>query len=376
MVLALVLTCAVVPACAKATGPGKEWQRTFGGLEAGWIIETSDNGYTVCCGSAILKVLNDGYLSDGGYLEFDPCQAGNARAEQVTSDGGYICVDSKTLVKMDPSCGIEWKTEPVNYDLSFSLVRQTADGGYILAGCTGYSSQGRRSSCTQVIWLAKTDSVGVLEWERTIDPEAVCDLEPASIQQTTDGGYAILAWSLCSIDVRVSFGCRRASLIKTDSDGNVVWLGTFEVEEHLQAFQQTTDGGYILVGSRNSASGDEAWLVKTGSTGDTEWERTFAKGIFNTVCLTSDGGYVMSGDRYTHHAHGVSWGSLPWLMKTDPSGRVEWQKTFGHEREDRSDSVISVQQTSDGGYMVLAERAVGTADYFGGDVWLMKLQGD
>jgi hypothetical protein len=82
----------------------------------------------------------------------------------------------------------------------------------------------------------------------------------------------------------------------------------------------------------------------------------------NSVQQTTDGGYIVAG-------HISSWVSDDdfWLIKTDENGNVEWDQTYGGYD---SDNANSVQQTTDGGYIV----AGFTESYGSGskDVWLLK----
>jgi len=75
--------------------------------------------------------------------------------------------------------------------------------------------------------------------------------------------------------------------------------------------KQTTDGGYIIAGCNN----DNAWLMKTDSYGEKEWEQTYDLGDYwgnRTVIQTSDGGYI--------------WAGWEGVLKTDASGVQEWKK--------------------------------------------------
>ncbi len=91
----------------------------------------------------------------------------------------------------------------------------------------------------------------------------------------------------------------------------------------------TSDGGYAIVGSTNSfgAGNYDVWLLKTDGSGDTLWTKTYG-GPDNDegYCLreTSDGGFIVAGYKTVsqHYADG-------WVFKTDASGTMEWEHTFG-----------------------------------------------
>ena len=65
--------------------------------------------------------------------------------------------------------------------------------------------------------------------------------------------------------------------------------------------QQTTDGGYVVTGFRNSPSSDmgDVYLIRTDSHGDTLWIRTYGEEDEeeggNSVRQTADGGYIVAG---------------------------------------------------------------------------------
>jgi len=98
-----------------------------------------------------------------------------------------------------------------------------------------------------------------------------------------------------------------------------------------------------------------------------EWAKTFGGSgddYGNSVQQTSDGGYILLGSTCSFGIEG-SWDV--WLIKTDASGNKEWEKTFGGRG---SDYGTSVRQASDGSYILL-----GTTSSFGAgsyDLWLIK----
>jgi hypothetical protein len=133
---------------------------------------------------------------------------------------------------------------------------------------------------------------------------------------------------------------------------DTLWMKTYggSGDDYAYAGQQTSEGGYILVGYTNSygAGGYDVYLVKTDSIGDTLWTHTYGgtgndKG--SKVRQTFDGGYIIGG--YTD-SYGVGMTDF-WAIKTDSSGNLEWAKTYGGSENDKC---FSIRETSDGGFIM------------------------
>jgi len=293
------------------------------------------------------------------------------RSVQQTSEGGFIIAgstgsygagsagsDDAWLIKADSSGNAAWnKTFGGSGDDYGLSVQQTSDGGYIIAGDTTSYGAGNYD-----VWLIKTDPSGNETWSKTFGGSG--DDYGYSVQQTSEGGY-IIAGSTGSYGA----GGLDVWLIKTDSSGNGTWSKTFGGSnwDDGQSVQQTSEGGYIIAGDTNSyGAGDyDVWLIKTDSSGHETWNKTFGGSDWDhgySVQQTLEGGYIIAGDTNSYGASDV------WLIKADSSGNETWNKAFGGSDPDNG---LSVQQTSDGGYVIAGSTSpYGTNDL---DVWLIKV---
>jgi hypothetical protein len=131
---------------------------------------------------------------------------------------------------------------------------------------------------------------------------------------------------------------------------------------------QTIDGGFAIAGSTNSSGFGKSdfWLVKTDTSGNLQWNKTYGgaekEGAYSIV-QTDDGGYALAGPTYSF---GMGNGDF-WLVKTDANGEVQWNKTYGGTNWEEPRCMI---KTSDGGFAI----AGFTTSYGAGgrDFWLIK----
>jgi hypothetical protein len=371
----------IVTAVAMAQPPDTLWTRTFGGGSediGNGVQHTTDGGYIVTgytysygAGSADVWLIKTDSLGNQQWNStFGGSGSDVGQSVQQTNDGGYVIAgytrsygaggSDVWLIKTDSNGDSLWTRTfgGSSYDYGYS-VQQTSDGGYIIVGYTSSYGAGGYD-----VWLIKTDSDGDSLWTRTFGGSN--SDEGYSVQQTNDGGYVITGWTN-------SYGAGSTDvwLIKTDSNGDSLWTRTFGGgdEDRGNRVQQTDDGGYVITGWTSSygAGSYDVWLIKTESDGNCLWTRTFGQSYFdwgNCVQQTTDGGYIISGciGAYSPGSANV------WLIKTDPLGVQQWQRTFGGSGGEDGNSV---QQTADGGYVIAGQ----TTSYGAGmyDVWLIRL---
>jgi hypothetical protein len=214
---------------------------------------------------------------------------------------------------------IEWENTigGCENDYLYSI-QQTSDGGYILGGYTSFIICGDRTENSQGqndYWVVKLDAAGKIQWQNSIGGNG--DDYLRSIQQTSDGGYILGGYSGSNSSgdktENTSQGTQNLSdywVVKLDNAGNIQWqntIGGWSTDE-LYSIQQTSDGGYILGGySQSNISGDKTenvvgngdyWVVKLDTVGNIQWQSTIGRNYFDylySIQQTSDGGYILGG---------------------------------------------------------------------------------
>jgi hypothetical protein len=342
------------------------WWRTYGGPhddEANSVQQTTDGGYIVAgytvAGEYLVKTNTQGdTLWTKTYVDSGLIQANSV---QQVADGGYVIAGTSgrvNLIKTSAQGDSLW-TRTYGHG-SGNSVQQTTDGGYIIAGWFNVGNGG--------VYLIRTDSSGDTLWTRIYG--GTNGDWAYSVQQTTDGGYIITGGANL-------YGVENGDvyLIKTSAQGDTLWTRTYggTNREWCYSVQQTTDGGYIVAGYTESfgAGGGDVYLIKTDSSGDTLWTRTYggtSLEVGTSVQQTTDGGYVIAG--YTRSFGPGTDRDNVYLIKTSAQGDTLWTRTYGGTNDDWGNSV---QQTTDGGYIVAGVTksfGAGTPDYY--NVYLIK----
>lgn len=278
-----------------------------------------------------------------------------------TIEGGYIIGGHTSvkstytdlylwLIKTDEDGNKLWSkifNESSNENYAYSI-QQTTDGGYIIAAGTINKSDDSNDDYSadpngfSNMCLIKTDEDGNKQWSKTFGEPYKKYTIP--VQQTPDGGYLIQGR-----------GDRGFWFIKTDENGDKQWDKTLNMEssDFSYLIQQTTDGGYIFAGYKKINSDYLLGIVKTDEKGDEQWMTLYdiggwkegeAVGMLKSIQQTTDGGYIILGGDHSRY-------QFTYLLKINQDGKEQWNKTWVNS-DDFSLLVWRAYQTYDGGYII------------------------
>ena len=117
--------------------------------------------------------------------------------------------------------------------------------------------------------------------------------------------------------------------------------------------------------------------MKLSGAGNIQWQKTYRTPEIKesyrqavSIQQTSDEGYIVAGDTLYVSGTYMSYDDI-FALRLDKNGDILWQKSFGGKQPDWANSII---QTKDDGFVLVA----GTMSYGAGscDIWCLKLKGD
>src|SRR5215469_3280074 len=255
--------------------------------------------------------------SSGGFVVGALCDAGSTTP---------TCNGPATVLRVDSSGNIQSQTqysyESASQSTALNVLRATSDGGAIFAGQPQFGCPAQNlKSCGVIV---KVDSTGKVQWARDLlfaTSYSSPKTWPFDIQQTTDGGFVLVGYAVAPAEIYNPW------IAKLSSTGQLQWTHVF-VDPNSQysaaySVQQTADGGYLVGGQvsyvvTSSYTQSEIALFKLDSTGKIVWQHNYAAGVdayFLSLGLTSDDGAVVGATVYTNPGSTPTFSVL--LLKVD-----------------------------------------------------------
>lgn len=327
----------------------------IGGSFGATILQTTDSGYVILgINSDTLNAgLNDIYLiktnSFGDTLWtkiYGTSQLDYAYKIIQTSDGGFafcgVSESNTILIKTNDVGDTLWTKKYLssNYFSMAHSLKQTSDGGFILAGevCT--------ISPNTDFLLMKTDIAGNLQWAKKYGG---IGLERAfSVFEINGSGYILSGFSQSFSPMNDEF-----YVVRTDLNGNLLWSKIYggNGTDIPYCMHNTNDGGFIMAGISSSFNGNnqDIYIMKIDSIGNLIWSKDYDISLYdyaNFLSQTNNNGFVVSG--------GINIGGVnfsPFILKLNSSGNTIWSKTI-----DTNYIAYCGIQTNDNGYAFLTKR--------------------
>lgn len=229
------------------------------------------------------------------------------------------------------------------------FINHTSDGGYIACGYSTSFSQ------TEDVYVLKLDKNGALEWQKSYGT-ARTDMGWGIIE-SSNGGYVLHGTNGSTDGTNDDVSIRRLN-----ATGEVLWEKHYgnEKDERVTFLQETSDGNWLLIGQRTQQSGVniDSYVLKTDTSGQVLWEKTFGgPGIERTFygAETPAGDYLLTGLTlpYDNNKADIL------ILKISRNGELLFQKTWGEKEV--HDIAHSCSRNSDGksytltGYMESAK---------------------
>lgn len=244
-------------------------------------------------------------------------------------------------------------------------VEQTADGNALIAGTSDHNRDNYFD-----FYILKTDSVGSIVWEKSFGGE---NSDWAKDCETTADGNYVVAGDTESFarDNGEEGNKKNAWIMKLDQDGNKIWSKVYggPQTDGAQDIEQTSDGGYIVVGHTHTHGDMGIRVWKLASSGELQWTETYSQGLVGqAIEQTEDGGYIIAGGSQPDQSSGELV-----VIKANSTGEMMWHQKMGDSEKD--ETALDVKQTLDNGFIVAG---VIKEDYTKGyrqdaDAWFVKL---
>jgi hypothetical protein len=299
--------------------------------------------------------------SDGGYI------IAGCRTDSIVADSMVQYYTLMTMKKINSYGQNEWEKTTAGSSVEDmpnegNCAIETNDGGYAVAGCI----VGLNHFLHTLIYVLKTDSLGEKQWDYSYGYDSSVSSVAYDMVQTVDNGYAIAGDNFGSI-----------ALAKLDSLGNEEWVNYDLGQGQGRSIIQTDDKGFVFTGYDD----EHLILVKTDSLGNEVWNKNYG-GLFSqgySVKQSSDGGFIILGKTGQ-----MDYADVAWLIKTDANGELEWSKQYGSIGGNIPNYIgQSIDLSSDGGYILtgysymfsIAQAWLIKVDSEGNELWEMTYGG-
>lgn len=144
--------------------------------------------------------------------------------------------------------------------------------------------------------------------------------------------------------------CKTTPSVNPDDSGLFIKMFGGATNDEAYSAVVAADGGYVFLGATTSFTQgadnpQDIFLVKADQNGNEVWNRNLGGHAGKSIQNTPDGGFIVLGDTVVSDTSSFT------LMKTDGEGQVQWTVNYG--LSNRNEVATNVQLTTDGGYLMM-----------------------
>ncbi|WP_416866827.1 MAG: Ig-like domain-containing protein [Imperialibacter sp.] len=276
---------------------------------------------------------------------------------------------------------VEWTNNyGSGYEDDITSLIQSNSSEILMGGLTTSDNEGvpGNDDGKDKFWALKINGLGQVEWEKKYnitEQSSIC-----CIVTLPDNSYLMAGNSRNTGDIL---------LIKTNENGDLIWEESYggSKKDEVADIMHLPDEGFLLVGSTESSDGDiqsgnlgssDGWLIKTDLSGNILWEKTYGGNrtdrlfAVETNCCN---GFVVSGWSSSFSANAKE---DYWILNVDSNGDVLWEKNFGGSEYD----ILKKMKTLANGNIVLAGNTLSQGGdiqsntHGQNDIWLIAINQD
>jgi hypothetical protein len=417
--------------------PEIKWQNCFGTdqWDMSYSITEKENGYLLaiyipCNGQGITNYHGEGEawvvnIDGSGNVIWEKC-FGGTESEDIkkiikVSDSEFYLVGTTESSDYDITCDTNYGSTDFwvlkineNGDIIWdhcygSIVTDemrdavvTPDGGLLFMGRIFYNGGDVQNWYGSYdVWFCKIDSLGTIEWEKTVGNEAIDN--GISMQLISDTSFAFIGgyyesggMNDCEIPV-TGYGADMWLVEMSLTNGDVLNIYCYGGSDtDLGTYFEKVTNGYILSAYTDSYNGDvsgqhgngDIWVVRIDNQGEIIWQRCLGGSYQEApyfITQSEDGGFVIIGTTASHNGditYNHSWPggyySDIWIVKLSPTGEIIWDQCYGGLEDERFFGTHSILKKDDYNYVFNAQAQTNSEDVYcdlNGDIdaWVFEI---
>jgi hypothetical protein len=347
-----------------------------------WLVNTDSIGnilWEKCYGGSsaespykLIKKPEDEYFIFG--------YAGSTDGDVQSGNHGY---SDLWVVKINAEGDIIWEKTygSIGHDNPRDMIL-TPDGGFVMIARVGigggdvthYYGSG---DC----WMAKCDSIGNIEWEKTMGNDGLDNC--VSLMINSAGNIMMIGaaqWHGGLVECYPDGEWADVWIVELDMQGNILAQYCYGGSHYDLGYMIIElDEGYAFVAGTNSNDGDvsglhgppggppggwsDIWVVRLNEQMEIIWQKCiggYDSELPNYITQTEDGGFVVIGTTRSNDGDVSGNPSWPgtyaaiWVVKLDAQGNIEWQKVYGGWGSERLENPHTILKKSDHNYVIAA----------------------